>query len=334
MIARLFIAAAVAAATSATPAGADDFYRGKTLTLVVGYAVGGGYDVYGRLLGRHIADHIPGHPAIVVQNMPGAASLTALRHQELLAPRDGTVATLFDFFQILNSIFYPQKTKFDFRKANWIGSIAEDLSVCYVWGARGIKTLDELRKSGEVHMGLTAAGSMQDIRFRVLKRLLGVDVRPVLGYKGTAAQFIAIERGELDAGCGGWSSLPLNWRTEHKINTLVRLVPTVAANMPAGVPYAGDLVASERDRQVLKLLSNPGQLGKPLVVSGSVPAARVAILRRAFDETMKDSQFLADAARLQVDISPKSAGESADIIREILSMPADVVAEAKKLIAD
>src|SRR5581483_9755348 len=182
-------------------------------------------------------------PTIVVQNMPGAGSLTALRHGELIAPRDGTVATLFDFFQIINSIFDPEKTKFDFRKANWIGSIAEDLSVCYVWGARGIRTLDELRHSGEVHMGLTAAGSMQDIRFKVLKRLLGVNVRPVLGYQGTAAQFIAIERGELDAGCGGWSSLPLSWRTQAKINTLVRLVPTVAANMPAGVPYAGDLVA-------------------------------------------------------------------------------------------
>jgi tripartite-type tricarboxylate transporter receptor subunit TctC len=313
---------------------AEDFYKGKTLSLVVGYAVGGGYDVYARLLARHLNRHIPGSPTIIVQNMPGAGSLTALKHQEAIAPKDGTVATLFDFVQIINAKLDPEKTNFDVRTVSWIGSMSEDLSVCYVWHARGINTLDELRKSPVVHMGLTAAGSMQDYRFKVLKKLLGVNVKPVLGYQGTAAQFIAIERGELDAGCGGWSSLPANWRADAKIKPLVRLVPTVSANMPADIPYAGELVAGERERSVLKLLSNPAQLGKPFVMSAAVPAERVQILREAFDAALRDPQLLAEAEKQLVDISLKSARESAAIVDEIYAMPAEIVETAKQVIAD
>jgi hypothetical protein len=161
-----------------------------------------------------------------------------------------------------------------------------------------------------------------------------VNVKPVLGYQGTAAQFIAIERGELDAGCGGWSSLPANWRADHKIKPLVRLVPTVAANMPSGIPYAGELVAGERERSVLKLLSNPAQLGKPFVMSAAVPAERVQILRDAFDAALRDPQLLAEAAKQLVDISPKSARESAAIVDDIYAMPAEIVDTAKQVIAD
>ena len=180
------LVAAIAGASTANAQTAGDFYRDKTLTLVVGYGVGGGYDVYARLLARHIARHIPGTPTVIVQNMPGAGSLTALRHQDAIAPKDGTVVTLFDFVQIINARLNPERTRLDLAKYSFIGSVSEDLSVCYVWHARGIDTLDDLRKAAVVHMGLTAAGSMQDIRFKVLSRMLGVNVKPVLGYAGTA----------------------------------------------------------------------------------------------------------------------------------------------------
>ena len=326
--------AALAGTSIANAQTPGDFYRDKTLTLVVGYGVGGGYDVYARLLARHIARHIPGTPTVIVQNMPGAGSLTALRHQDAIAPKDGTVVTLFDFVQIINTRLNPERTKLDLARYSFIGSVSEDLSVCYVWHTRGIDTLDDLRKAPVVHMGLTAAGSMQDIRFKALSRMLGVNVKPVLGYAGTAQQYIAIERGELDAGCGGWSSLPPHWRTEARIKPLVRLVPTVADNMPRNVPYAGDLVASERDRRVLRLLSNPAQLGKPFVVSAQVAPERIAILRAAFDAAMKDPQLLAEAHKLLIDISPKSAAESTAIVDDINAMPADTVDMARKVIAD
>ncbi len=331
---RVIQIAAAAGIASANAQPANDFYKGRTLNLVVGYGVGGGYDVYARMLARHLPRHIPGTPTVIVQNMPGAGSLTALRHQDAIAPKDGTVVTLFDFVQIINARLNPERTKLDLGQYRFIGSISEDLSVCYVWHTRGIETLDNLRKAPLVHMGLTAAGSMQDIRFKVLSRMLGVKVKPVLGYAGTAQQYIAIERGELDAGCGGWSSLPPHWRTEAKVKPLVRLVPTVADNMPKGVPYAGDLVASEQDRRVLRLLSNPAQLGKPFVASAAVPAERVAILRAAFDAAVRDPQFLAEAQKLLVDISPKSAGEATAIVDDINAMPAEIVELARKVIAD
>src|SRR5262249_15856713 len=153
------------------------------------------------------------------------------------------VIDLFDFVQIVNSIVDPQRMNIDLRKLSWIGSIAEDLSVCYAWATTGIKTIEDLRNRPQVHMGLTAAGGAQDIRLKVLHGLLHVNVRRVAGSPGTPSQFIAIERGELDAGCGGWSSLPPHWRAEGSIYTLVRLVATQAANMPTGIPYAGDLVS-------------------------------------------------------------------------------------------
>ena len=206
--------------------------------------------------------------------------------------------------------------------------------MCYVWHGRGITTLDALKRSGPVHMGMTQAGGANDIRLKVMKRMLGVDVKPVSGYPGTAQQFVAIERGELDAACGGYSSLPTNWRVNNLINVLVRLVPTLTANMPKGVPYAGDLVASERDRSVLKLLTNPAQLGKPVVAARGVPADRVAILRTAFEATMRDPELLAEADKLKVDISPRTAAEASAIIEEIFSMPKDVVEAAKKVIGD
>jgi tripartite-type tricarboxylate transporter receptor subunit TctC len=316
------------------PSVADDFYRGKSIQLMIGYGPGGGYDVYGRLLARHIGQHIPGNPHIIAQNLPGAASLTALRQLEAIAPKDGTVATLFDFVQIANSLLDPQKTNLDFRKYNWIGSVSEDLSVCYVWSTKGITTLADLKRLPEVHMGLTAVGDSQDIRLKLLKRVLGVSVRAVAGYPGTGAQYVALERGELDAGCGGWSSLPLNWRTESKINVLVKFVPNQPPSFPPNVPYAGDLVTNDSDKRVLRLLSNPSQLGKPIVMSQAVPADRVQMIRDAFAATLKDPQFLADADRLQVEISPKSASQSMQILEEIYAMPPDVVEAARKIMAD
>src|SRR5262249_8352910 len=232
------------------------------------------------------------------------------------------------------SVIDAQKTGLDFRKYNWIRSISEDLSVCYVWGARGITTLDQLRQLPQVHMGLTAVGDSQDIRSKLLKRLLGINVRAVAGYPGTGTQYIALERGELDAGCGGWSSLPLDWRTEGKINILVKFVPHQPPSFPPNVPYAGDLIANESDNKVLQLLNNPSQLGKPVLMSQAVPGDRAQMIRAAFAATMRDQQFLADAERLKVEISPKSASQGMQIIEQIYAMPPEVIQAARKLIAD
>jgi tripartite-type tricarboxylate transporter receptor subunit TctC len=317
-----------------SPAAAQDFYKGKTLSIVVGYAVGGGYDQYARLLARHMERYIPGNPNIVVVNMPGAATLTALRHMDTVAAKDGTVVVLFDFFQIGNSVLAPEKVTIDFRKYHWLGSISEDLSVCYIWHTIPANTVDDLRKGQQIHMGLTASGTMNEVRQKILKNMLGLNIRTVSGYKGSAEEKLALERGELEGGCGGWSSVPPDWRRSGKVKTIVKLVPSHAPDMPPNVPYVADLVASARERQIIELLTQPAQLGKPIIAAATVPADRIQVLQKAFDQTVKDPQFLAEAEKMQLDISPKSAAEAMKILDEIYSLPADVVQEAKTVISN
>src|SRR5882757_6215350 len=150
------------------PARAQDFYRGKTLTIVVGFTPGGGFDVNARLLARHIGRHIPGNPAVVVQNVPGAAALNSVQYLDTAAPKDGTVIDIFNFGNIGDSKLMPDKIRIDFRKFSWIGSISQDISVCYVWHTFGPKTLTELKARPVVHMGLTALGSSSDVNQRIL----------------------------------------------------------------------------------------------------------------------------------------------------------------------
>jgi tripartite-type tricarboxylate transporter receptor subunit TctC len=325
------VAALFAVPLSAT---AQDFYRGKTLSLVVGYAVGGGYDQYARLLARHMERYIPGNPNVIVVNMPGAATLTALRYIDTTAPKDGTVMVLFDFFQIGNSVLTPDKLNVDFRKYQWIGSISEDLSVCYVWHTVPANTVEELKKGQLIHMGLTAAGTMNEVRQKIARKMLGMNIRTVAGYKGSAEEKLAMERGELEGGCSGWSSVPPDWKRDGKVKTLVRLVPTPAPDMPPNVPYAADLVSSRREKQIIELLTLPAQLGKPIVASAAVPSDRIEILQKAFDQAVKDPQFLAEAAKQQLDVSPKSAAESLKILDEIYSLPADIVDEARNVVSN
>ena len=320
--------------SAASPASAQEFYKGKTLSIVVGYAVGGGYDQYARLLARHMDRYIPGNPNIVVVNMPGAATLTALRHVDTTAPKDGTVIVLFDFFQIGNSVLTPEKLNIDFRKYHWIGSISEDLSVCYIWHTVAANSVEDLRKGQLIHMGLTAAGTMNEVRQKILKNMLGLNIRTVSGYKGSAEEKLAMERGELEGGCGGWSSVPPDWRRDGKVKTIVRLVPTPAPDMPPNVPYAADLVSSKREKQIIELLTQPAQLGKPIVASPAVPAERIQVLQKAFDQAVKDPQFLAEAQKMQLDVSPKSAAEAMRILEEIYSLPPDIVQEAKSVISN
>src|SRR6266702_3345064 len=196
---RRFAVLALAAMSFTTPAVAQDFYRGKTVTILVGFSPGGGFDLNARVLARHIGRHIPGNPTVAVQNMAGAGSLTAVHYLDLSAPKDGTVLDIFNFGNIGDSRLHPEKIKIDFRKFNWIGSVSQDLTVCYVWHTFGPKTLAEL-KAREVHMGLIGTGTSSDNNQKIVKNIFGVRLKQVAGYPGSAQERIAIERGELDGG--------------------------------------------------------------------------------------------------------------------------------------
>jgi hypothetical protein len=323
----------IAAMTIASSVGAraDDFYHGKTLTIVVGFTPGGGFDVNARVLSKYIGRHIPGNPTVVVQNMSGAASLTSVLYLDTTAPKDGTVIDTFNFGQIGSSKLDPQKVGIDFRNYAWLGSIAVDTTVCYAWHKLGIATLDDMRRHGPVHMGLTAIGASSDVNQRILKYIFKVDVRQVAGYPGSAEERLGIERGELDGDCGAWASLPQKWIVDKQINPVLRTSTSVEAGMPPNIPFVEDAAPNEDDRKVIHLLIASGDVGRPFIASKAVPADRLAILRKAFDDTMKDKDFMADLARLKLPYQPKDAAASLAVLNGIYAAPDDVVQKAKKI---
>jgi tripartite-type tricarboxylate transporter receptor subunit TctC len=316
------------------PAHADDFYQGKTVTIVVGYSAGGGYDINARLVARHIGNHLPGSPAVVVVNMPGAGSLRALEHIERHAPKDGTVIGLFDYTQITNSLLTPGKVPIDFRKFKWIGSVAQDLAACYVWHTVPAKTIADLQRLPKIHMGRTNPGTSSDTQQRILRRLFKVNVLSVAGYAGSAEAFIAVERGELEGGCMTWASLPPHWIAGNKITPIMRVTSATAPDLPASVPSAADLLEQDRDRKILRVLSAAGEVGKPFVAQVSVPEERVAILRKAFAAMAQDPVFAADAAKLRQPVSPTLGLEATKILDEIYATPDDIVAAARAIAND
>jgi tripartite-type tricarboxylate transporter receptor subunit TctC len=316
----------------ATSAQADDFYKGKTLTIVVGYAAGGAYDLNARLVARHLSRFIPGSPTVVVSNMPGAGSLRSVQYVQRVAPKDGTVVEMFDFTQITNSLLTPDKVPIDFRKFKWIGSVAEDVAVCYAWNSVNAKTLSDMQRLPVIYMGRTNPGSSSDIEQKILRKLFKVNVRSVAGYNGSSEGFVAVERGELNGGCITWTSLPPDWISGQKITPVLRITSGAAPGLPSGVPSAIDLLKDERDRKVLRVLTAAGELGKPLVLNEQAPVERVEILRHAFSEMVRDKEFLADAEKMHQVVSPTAGDAAAKILGEVYSSPPDIV-QAARIIA-
>ena len=329
-------AAAVAFAAlplHAQAASPQPFYAGKTLSVIVGVPPGGAADAYARLLARHLARHIPGEPTIVVENVPGAGGLRSVMYLNNAAA-DGTVVATFSSALINESLIAPQRVAVDFRSYSWIGNISEDVRVCYVWGASGIRNWQDLAgRAKPLFMGATAPGAAGTDDLAMLRNLFGVRMREVQGYSGSADKRLAVERREIDGECGGWNALPEDWLRDNKINVLVRLSPTLVPGMDANVPFGGDLVKDTRDRPLYDLLVAPERLGRLFMVSGKVPADRVSVLRTAFDVTVSDPQFLSDAQRLKLLVTPMTGGEVAGRIRALYATPAAIIARARNIVA-
>ncbi len=312
----------------------ETFYRGKSVRIIVGFSSGGGYDQYGRLLARHISKHIPGVPNVVVQNMPGAASLKSLQYLDSGAPTDGTAIVTFNPGLILGSLTAPHKTPIDFRNFSWIGNISEDVRVCFTWHARGMSDWKSFLGRDNVVFGNTGVGTSAYLDDRMLLMLFGVKLKTVQGYPGSADKKIAIESGELDGDCGSWTSLPLEWLREKKIDMHVRFSKTVPADMPPDIPWASDFLDNEAKKQTFRLLVSGAEIGRPFLVSKSVPSDRVAALRAAFDATMKDSEFLADAERQRLLIGADDGPTVAKRIADIYGSSPEVIARARDIAGD
>ncbi len=315
----------------AHPAQADDFYKGKAVTIVVGFSAGGGFDINARLMARYIGRYIPGAPDVVVVNLPGAGSETAIVRLDGDMAKDGTVINTFNFGLINDSLLQPQKSRVDFRNYAWIGSISEDLTVCYILRADGPKTLADM-KSGHYFFGLTGTGTSEDINTKILKRIFGIDVGQVAGYPGSADIRVAIERGELDGDCGAWSSIPEDYprarngsrcRARAKPSRATRACPTRSISRP-----------TTRKKQVMCVLPLPTAIsGCPLHrLARCRRADRVRILRDAFAAAVKDPEFIAEAKKLRLPVSPRTGEEAAKVIDAIYATPPDIVAAARKVV--
>jgi tripartite-type tricarboxylate transporter receptor subunit TctC len=330
------IAGSLAAAVWATTlcgalAEEDEFYVGKTVTIIVGYSAGGGYDQYARLLARHFGRHIPGHPNVLVQNMPGAATLTAVRALAS-APKDGTTITMFDPGLLLESLSTPEKFGVKFSDYQWLGGMSREITVCYSWHGTGIVTWDDMMKRKEFLVGLTARGSAVYANGAALRRIFNAPVRQIAGYPGSNEQRLAVERGEIDGACASWSAIPQDWIANRKINVLARFGPQRPSEMPASVPYINDLAATEEQKALLDVLNAPGLLGRPFIVAKEVPRAREQVLVASFAATLRDGALLAEAEKQTLPIELFSAENAEKIIKSIYAISPELIKMVKDVI--
>lgn len=318
-----------AALSSATYA--EDFYKGKTLTIVVGFSPGGGFDQQARTLARHIGEHIPGDPTVIVRNMPGAGSLTSVRYLNTNAVKDGTVMTHFYSGLVTESLIVPEKSKLDFLKFSWIGVVTPDFRVCYSYGPDGVKTWDDLMARKEFILGATAKGAANYIGGATLREVLGAPIRQVVGFPGAADQRLAMERGELDGDCGTFSSITPGWIEEKKINLFARFMERKPSEIPDSAVFLGNFAKTEEQKEVIKLLNVGDAVGKPFIMSAEVPSERVSIMRNAFNKTMKNPDFVSDMKKQNLPLDPLSGEAAEQLIAESKNIKSSILAKAKKV---
>jgi tripartite-type tricarboxylate transporter receptor subunit TctC len=332
--AAVLMAAFVAA--SAQAQNPTDFYRGRNVDLYVGYSVGGGYDLYARVLARHLGAHIPGNPTIVVKNMEGAGSLRLANWLYRIAPKDGSVIGIIGRGTGFDPILGQQAAQFDGTKFTWIGSGNHEVSVCVSYAGRAGVTRFEDLLTKEMTVGGTGASADTDQFPKVLNGVLGTKMKIVSGYPGGNDVVLAMERGELQGRCGwSWSSVKAThgaWIAEKKLNVLVQLSLQKHPEL-ADVPIVTDFATTDEQRQILKLIFARQVMGRPFLAPPNLPPERVETLRKAFMDTMTDPAFLADADKSQLEVNPVSGEEVQKVIADAYRTPPEVAKKAAQILA-
>jgi tripartite-type tricarboxylate transporter receptor subunit TctC len=332
-----FATAACLAGAALTPARADvaDFYRGKTISIVIGYSVGGGYDVFARLLALHLGRHMPGNPSVVPQNMPGAGSRKAGMYLYEIAPKDGTTIGTIGRNEPIAPLIEPA-ARFDGTKFSWIGSIADDNSICLAWHTARVKTWQELQ-GRELTVGALATGDNTVTVPVMLRNLFGAKVVLVKGYPGTNDMFLALERGEVEGACGvSWRPIMTqrrDWISGKKVNVLVQVALERDPTLP-DTPMITDFVRDPDQLKTLSLLIASQAMARPFLAPPGIPEDRKQALRAAFDRTMQDPQFLADATKASLYVHPMSGVQIDALLRDIYATPKDLIERAAKAIQE
>jgi tripartite-type tricarboxylate transporter receptor subunit TctC len=304
-------------------------YAGKQIELAIASGPGGGYDVYARVLATHLADHIPGRPAIVPENMPGAAGLLAMNWAANVAPRDGTAMVATFNAALAGPLFGQAGAKFDPRKLVSIGSIGTLQNICATWHTSRIKTIADA-KTHSVSVAAEGANSNSATLPAILNHMLGTKFHVIMGYS-TGDMRLALERGEVEGICGlGWSTLQASdpeWIADHRLNILLQTGEKGQPGLEAA-PLLVDLAPTEQDKEILRALEFPEGLGRPYFMPPGTPPGMVDVMRAAFDATMKDPAFLADAKRAKLDVDPVSGADMARIIARAYATPPALIKAA------
>jgi tripartite-type tricarboxylate transporter receptor subunit TctC len=320
-----------ARALAQTPEG---FFKGRQITFLVGAGAGGGYDAYFRSFARYLVHHIPGAPTIVNKNMPAASGLAAANALYTSADKDGATIGAFPNNIPMDPLFGNPGARYDAQKLNWLGSIGKLENVCATWISSPIKTIAQARER-EVIVAAAAATSNSAIMPKVLNALLGTKFKIVSGYDPGSGMTLALESGETEGICGlSWSTMKAarpHWIKDNKLNVIVQLGLAKLPELP-DVPSALDLVSDPVKKHVLELILMRQEIGRPVAAPPGVPADRLEVLRRAFDDTMRDPEFLAEAAKLQLEIEPLSAPQIDTLLARAFATPKAIVAQAAELI--
>ena len=328
------LAASVLSPTSVRAQSVEEFYKGKSVNMLIGFSVGGGYDLYGRHLARHIGKHIPGNPTVVPQNMSGAGSLRAANFIYSAAPKDGTAFGTFARTTGINPLLESGAT-FDGTKFTWLGSVTDDVSTCVTWHTSPVKTWKDFLEKPTT-LGGQGPSSEPDIFARLYKNVFGAPVKLVAGYPGTNEIMLAMERGEVEGLCGlSWSTIKgrhTQWLRDKKINIIVqasfKLLPELT-----GVPLVLHQTTDIEKLQILRLFLGAQEMARPFAAPPGIPEDRKAALIAAFEATMKDPEFLAEAEKMNLDVNPVSAKELDQLLAEAYATPKDVLRKAAQAVA-
>jgi tripartite-type tricarboxylate transporter receptor subunit TctC len=328
---------ALAALYAPAPAAAQsvaDFYRGRTVNISVGLSAGGGYDLHARVLARFLGKHVPGAPAIVVKNAPGAGGLTLVNALYSTLARDGSELATFERGILLEPLLDAAQSRFDPLRFSWIGSTDNDASTCLSWHTSAVKTMDDLMRQ-ELIVGGTGSTAIANTFPRVLNAVLGTKFRVIPGYPGANEALLAMERGETQGFCSlGFSTLEAirpGWMTDHKVNIFVQLALQKSSEHPE-VPLALDFAKTPADRQAIELIVSPNLFARPFAAPPGVPPDRLDALRQAFDATVADPEYLAEAKARGLHVELVTGAQLDEVLRRLYATPKEIVARVKEAV--
>ena len=339
MIAR-FALGLVAVLLSGLPAQAQpvaDFYRGKTVQLLIAYTAGGNYDLNARLLARHIGKHIPGNPTVVPQNYVGAGGLRLSNFLYNVAPKDGSVFGMVGRGTPMEPVLGNTAAQYDARRYVWLGSVSDEVSLCVSWHTSKVKSWDDLLTTPYV-LGGQGPSSDNDMFALMLRNIFGAKIQLVPGYPGGNEINLAMERGEVDGRCGwSWGAIKTtraSWLAKKQINLVLQIALERASDLPADVTLVMDKARNERERQIMRVVFSRQQMAWPFAAPPDLPKERADALRAAFDATMKDPEYLADAKQRKLEVNPMGGAAINRLIDDLYATPAEVIALTRKAMSD